>query len=249
MSGHSKWSTIKRKKAAVDSARSRVFTKLIREITVAAREGGGSEDANPRLRTAVQAARTANMPTDNIKRAIQKGTGELPGVHFEQKFYEGYGPGGVALLIEALTDNNNRTTGEVRHALTKHGGSMGELGSVAWMFEAKGVLAVKADESKADDLLAAGLDAGIEDLTTDGGVTEVTCESTSLHAVREALVEAGFEVESAEIQRLPKSTVRVEGKDAERVLKLMEALDELDDVQQISANFDIPDDILQEMAS
>jgi len=246
MSGHSKWSSIKHKKAKTDAARGKAFTKLIREITVAARHGGGDTDANPRLRLAIQAARGQNMPNDTIKRAVKKGTGASEGANFEEFTYEGYGPAGVALMIDALTDNKNRTTAEVRHALTKQGGNLGESGCVAWNFEIKGTIRVEASRCDEDTLMAAALDAGAEDIDQSDGFFTVTTTASELHSVAAALEEKGVPYESAVLERIPGTTVELDANDARKVLKLMEMLEDLDDVQRVSANFDIPDEILQE---
>jgi YebC/PmpR family DNA-binding regulatory protein len=244
MSGHSKWSSIKHKKAKTDAARGKVFTKLIREITVAAKKGGGDPDGNPRLRLAIQSARDQNMPNENIQRAIKKGTGELEGTRFEEFTYEGYGPGGVALLIDVLTDNKNRTTAEVRHALTKHNGNMGEAGCVAWNFETKGVIRVNAKQCDEETLLEAALEAGAEDVREEEEVFEVYTEPARLAEVGEALKKDNIPYEAAGIEKLPKTLVKIDGEDAKRVLRLMDMLEDLDDVQLVSANFDIPEELL-----
>ncbi|MBI4870518.1 MAG: YebC/PmpR family DNA-binding transcriptional regulator [Candidatus Riflebacteria bacterium] len=241
MSGHSKWATIKHKKAATDAKRGKVFTKLIRELTVAARMGGGDETMNPRLRTIVVKAKAINMPSDTIRKAIMRGTGELEGVHYEEKHYEGYGPGGVAILIEALTDNANRTSGEMRFVLSRNGGRMAEPGAVAYMFKTKGVLTF-SDEAVSEDLLMEKLlDAGVDDIAhTDASTFEVTCDSSAFNAVKAAADAAGLKYESAEVTKVPTNTVRLEGADAQKMLKLVEALEDHDDVQNVFANFDIP---------
>jgi len=246
MSGHSKWSSIKHKKAKTDAARGKQFTKLIREITVAARAGGGDPDGNPRLRLAVQAAKAANMPGDNITRAIKKGSGELEGSHYEEFSYEGYGPAGVGLIIDVMTDNRNRTTAEVRHALTKHNGSLGESNSVAWNFSAKGVMRVDGDRCDEETLMNAALEAGAEDVQEADGTFEVYCAPTDLATVSEALREGGIPLDSVEIEKIPKTLVKLDGDEAKRMLRLMEMLEDLDDVQRVSANFDIPDEVFQE---
>jgi YebC/PmpR family DNA-binding regulatory protein len=247
MSGHSKWSTIKRKKGKADAQRGRVFTKLIREITVAAREGGGDIETNPRLRTAVAAAKAANMPADNIKRATQKGTGELEGVRYEQSSYEGYGPGGVAVLVEVLTDNKNRTIADVRHIFTKHNGSIGEVGCVGWMFDRKGYMTVGKDKIGEDDLMEKALDAGAVDIQTSDDVYEVYTEFADLESVRSSLEEKGVDISSVEPAMIPQSTIKLEGKHAEQMLKLFEALEEHDDVVHVYANFDIDESIMEKM--
>ncbi len=247
MSGHSKWSTIKRKKGAVDAKRGKIFSKLNKEIMVAARIGGSDPTGNPRLRAAVTAARAENMPKDTIDRAIKKGTGELDGAsNFEEIFYEGYGPAGVALLVESLTDNKNRTVSEVRHLLTKYGGGMGEAGCVAWMFDKKGVIAINKDAVSEDELMEVALDAGAEDLQTGESEYEVITDLANFEKVKTALEEKGYPLDVAEIQMHPKTTVRIEEeKPAQQLLKLMELLEDLDDVQNVFANFDIPDSLLE----
>lgn len=247
MSGHSKWSTIKRKKAAIDAARGKVFTKLIRELTTAARRGGGDADANPRLRAAIDAARTANMPAATMERAVKRGTGEIEGVSYEEATFEGYGPGGVALFIDVLTDNRNRTVAEIRHALTKHGGSLGEGGCVAWMFELKGVLLIPVNGRTEDEMLEIVLEAGADDLTQEGDVFQVTTRAGDLAQVKEALDRRGVSVSSADVVRVAQNTVRVEGKDAEMMLKLLEVLEDQDDVQRVSSNFDIPEELMRSL--
>ncbi|MDH3196813.1 MAG: YebC/PmpR family DNA-binding transcriptional regulator [Candidatus Krumholzibacteria bacterium] len=246
MSGHSKWSSIKHKKAKTDATRGKVFTKLIREITVAARVGGADPEGNPRLRLAIQAAKSNNMPNDNIQRAIKKGAGEAEGAGYQEITYEGYGAGGVALMIDALTDNRNRTTAEVRHALGKHGGSLGETGCVAWNFEVKGVIRVSTKRVDEETLMGAALEVGADDVRQEGDVFEVTCAPTELHRVSVALGERHIPFESAELERVPNTTVKLDEEGAKKILKMMEALEDLDDVQRVSANFDIPDEILQE---
>ncbi|HEV7563595.1 MAG TPA: YebC/PmpR family DNA-binding transcriptional regulator [Solirubrobacterales bacterium] len=249
MSGHSKWSSIKHKKGAADAKRGKLFSKLARAITVAARDGGGDTDGNPALATAVQKAREASMPKDKIQKAIDTGTGAgADGAAIERVVYEGYGPSGVAVLVEALTDNRNRASAEIRFAFSSHGGSLGEPGSVAWIFEKKGAISVDADRYDEDDLMAA-IDAGAEDVREDGDRFTVLCEPTDLTAVREALEGAGVEIESATIATEPKSTVELKGHDAERLLKLIDALDEQDDVDEVFANFDIPEDVLEKLAA
>lgn len=249
MSGHSKWSTIKHKKARMDAVRGKVFTKLIKEITVAARTGGGDEDMNPRLRTAVQAAKAANMPSDNIKRAVQKGTGELGGVEYLEITYEGYGPGGVAILLDTLTDNKNRTAASVRHVFNKYNGKLAEPGAVAWMFETKGVIEIgKEDGVEEETLMMAALEAGAQDLTDEGDVFRVLSPLESFSAVQRAL-EGSYRFASVGIEKLPQNTVAVDEKDASSLLKLMEMLEDLDDTQKLTANFDIDDEILARIDS
>ena len=245
MAGHSKWKQIKHYKAAADAKRGAMFTKLIREITVAAKTGGGDPTGNPRLRTAIEAARNASMPKENIERAIKKGTGELEGVEYQEITYEGYGPGGVALLIHALTDNPTRTVAEVRHKLSRGGGNLGAANSVAWMFERKGQLYVDATRYDEDAAMEVALEGGADDLKKEGDQYIVTTEPTALHAVKTALESKGISVQEAEIAMIPKTTVHLEGKSAESLLKLMEELEDLDDVQKVEANFDID---LAEMA-
>jgi YebC/PmpR family DNA-binding regulatory protein len=244
MSGHSKWAGIKHKKAKVDAQRGRVFTKIIREITVAARVGGGDAGGNPRLRTAIQAARAVNMPADNIERAIKKGTGELEGVAYEEISYEGYGPGGVAVMVDVLTDNKNRTVGEVRKRFSRHGGNLGESGCVAFLFEKKGYIQLEAAKVDEDKLLTIALDAGAEDVQREESVFAVITTPKDFERVRDALVKSGIQPLSAEITKLPKTTVKLEGKQAEQMLRLMEELEEHDDVQHVYANFDIPEEIM-----
>jgi YebC/PmpR family DNA-binding regulatory protein len=249
MSGHSKWASIKHKKGAVDAKRGKLFTKLARAILVAARDGGGDPEGNPALATAVQKARDASMPKDNIQRAIDRGTGAgADGASIERILFEGYGPGGAAILVESLTDNRNRASAEIRHAFSKHGGSLGEPGSVAWIFEKKGAIVVDGGRYGEDDLIAA-IDAGAEDVREDGDQLRVLCEPSDLSAVREALEGAGVEIESATMATEPKSTVEVKGHDAQRLLELLEALDEQDDVDEVFANFDIPEDVLEKLAA
>lgn len=253
MSGHSKWATIKRKKAATDSARGRLFTRLIKEITIAARNGGGNPEGNPRLRLAIQTAKTNNMPADNIKRAIQKGTGELPGVAYEEITYEGYGPAGAAILVDVVTDNANRTVSEIRHIFSRNNGNLGQSGSVAWMFHKKGHIVIPTAGQKKpmseDDILGIILDAGADDLQTEAGMFTVTTDPPAFEAVKKALEENGILIESASLQKIPQNTVKVTGKDAENVVKLMEALEEHDDVQNVSSNFDIDDKELAALSS
>jgi YebC/PmpR family DNA-binding regulatory protein len=247
VSGHSKWSTIKRKKAKVDAERGKIFTKLIKEIVVAARESGGDAETNPRLRTAVQAARDANMPTANIDKAIKRGTGELPGVTYESATFEGYAPGGVAVLVESLTDNKNRTTAEVRHLFTKHGGHLGEPGSVAYMFESKGVILIEQSAADEDKVYEIALESGAEDIRTEGGQYEIICAPEAFERVRDGIRSAGIECQMAEVSLYPKTTVGLDGDHAVKVLKLVASLEDNDDVQNVSANFDIDDKILGEI--
>ncbi len=244
MSGHSRWSQIKRKKGKADQQRGKLFTKLIREITVAARTGGGDTKVNMRLKAALEGAKAASMPADNIKRAIQKGTGELPGETYEEVTYEGYGSGGVALMIRVLTDNKNRTAPEIRHVFEKNGGNLGQVGCVAWMFERKGVIQVDAERIGEDELLGLALDAGASDMRRVEKIYEITTTPDEMESVRRALEERKVPVLEAEVSMVPLSTVRAEGKDAQAVLRLVEALEELDDVQAVYANYDIPDEII-----
>ncbi len=239
MAGHSKWKQIKRKKAVTDARRASSWTKVIREITVAAKSGGGDPGGNPRLRTAIDAAKAVNMPWDNIDRAIKKGTGELEGSVYEELTYEGYGPGGAAIFIEATTDNPNRTVAEIRHAFSRNGGNLGATNSVAWMFDRKGQIYLDATKSDEDSTLEAALDAGAEDFAREGDQYLVTTAPAALHAVQDALAGRKLVIDSAELTMVPRNTVRVEGADAERILKLMEVLEELDDVSRVSSNFDI----------
>ena len=249
MSGHSKWSSIKHKKAAADAKRGQQFTKLARAITVAAREGGGDPDANPALATAIQKARDASMPKDNIQRAVDRGTGAGSDAQtIERVVFEGYGPGGAAILVEALTDNRNRTSAEVRHAFTKHGGNLGEPGSVAWIFEKRGVVVVDGERYGEDDLIAA-IDAGAEDVQEDGDLLKVITDPANLSAVREALESTGVEIESSDLAMEPKSTVEVEEGSAATLLRLLDALEEHDDVNEVHANFDIPEEVLERVAA
>ena len=249
MSGHSKWAGIKHKKAKVDAQRGRVFTKIIREITVAARVGGGDPGGNPRLRTAIQAARAVNMPAENIERAVKKGTGELEGVRYEEINYEGYGPGGVAVLVEVVTDNKNRTVGEIRKLFSKNGGSLGEFGCVGFLFEKKGYIQVDAAKVDEDRLLSIALEAHAEDLQREESVFAVTTVPKDFEKVRDAIVKSGIQPLSAEITMVPKSTVKLEGKPAEQMLRLMEELEEHDDVQHVYANFDIPEQLMAAMTA
>lgn len=239
MSGHSKWHSIKHKKAAVDAKRGKLFTKIIRELTVAARIGGGDPDSNPRLRTALQSARGANMPQENIKRAIKKGTGELPGQVYEAVTYEGYGPGGVAVFLECLTDNRNRTVAEIRHFLTKHGGNLGEAGSVNWIFERKGFITLSSGDISEDAVLDIVLEAGAEDLKSNEDVFEVYTPFEGYEPTRQALEDSGIELLASELTMIPSTEVKLEGKSAARMLRLMESLEDHDDVQHVYANFDI----------
>ena len=249
MAGHSKWAGIKHKKAIVDARRGKLFTKLARAITVAAKEGGGDPDGNPALALAVQKAKDASMPKDNIERAIAKGTGEGADVEsYENVLYEGYGPGGVALLIEALTDNRNRTGADMRHLLTKHGGSLGEPGSVSYLFDKKGVVVVDAGAQSEDDLVVA-IDAGAEDIRVDEDVYEIVAEPSDLTAVRTALEDAGIAFESAEVTQLPKTRVEIDEPTAAKLVRLIDALEDNDDVGEVHANFEVDADVLERVAA
>lgn len=238
MSGHSKWATIKRKKAAVDAKRGKLFTKLIKELTIAARQGGGDPEGNPRLRLAIDNAKAANMPTDNVDRAIKKATGELEGVSYHELTYEGYAHGGVAVLLEVATDNKNRTVAEVRHVFSKYGGAMGEAGSVAWMFDKKGIITLPKQDKSEDDIMAIILDAGAEDLSTEEEFFEITTPIESFESVRKALIDSQINIENASLQWIAKNTVSVEGEDAEKVMKCIEGLEDCDDVQNVYSNAD-----------
>jgi YebC/PmpR family DNA-binding regulatory protein len=249
MSGHSKWATIKRKKAATDQARGKVFSKYIKEITIAARHGGGDLEANPRLRTAIAAAKSVNMPASNIERAVKRGTGEIEGVHIEEAHYEGYGPGGVALLVEVATDNHNRTTGDVRHILTKYGGKLGTAGSVVHLFKACGLIVVERAAATEDAVMEAALEAGADDVETSAESYDITTPLARLEAVKEALAKRGIATLSAEATKLASLRVPVEGKEAETLLKLVDALEDHDDVQKVYSNFQISDEILARFTS
>ena len=239
MSGHSKWHSIKHKKGAADAKRGKLFTRIIKELTVAARDGGGDPDSNPRLRTVIADAKAANMPADNIKRAIRRGTGEEPGVSYEEVTYEGYGPGGVALLLEVLTDNKNRAVGEIRHLLTKHGGNLGSSNSVAWMFDKRGHLLIEKSAADEETLMTAAIEAGADDFSDDNGDWEILSAPESFDAVAEAVRALGVEPASAQVAMLPQNFVMLEGKLAQQMLKLIGALDDLDDIRHVWSNFDI----------
>ncbi len=244
MAGHSKWANIKHKKMREDARKGRIFTKVAREIIVAARLGGGDPDKNPRLRRAIQLAKSVNMPKENIERAIKRGIGELPGVTYEEVVYEGYGPGGVAIMVEAITDNRNRTVSEIRSIFSKHGGSLGETGCVSWLFERKGVIRIAEEAISEDELMEVAIEAGAEDVKIEDGLYQVITSFEDYDAVKRAIEEKGIPVESAEITYIPQNTVKVEGEKAEKLLKLLEALESHDDVQHTYANFDIPDEVL-----
>lgn len=248
MSGHSKWSSIKHKKGATDAKRGKIFTKLIKEITVAARMGGGGDpDSNPRLRTAIAAAKSENMPKDNIERAIKKGTGELEGVNYEESTYEGYGPGGAAVFIESVTDNKNRAVADIRHIFSKNGGNLGENGCVAWMFDKKGYIAIEKKVVDEDSLMETAIEAGAEDVREDNGSFEIITEPDDFESVKTAIDKASILYIDAEITMLPQSTTNLEGKQALQMVKLMEALDDCDDVQKVYTNADIPEEIVNSM--
>lgn len=249
MSGHSKWHSIKHKKALIDSKRGRSFTKFIKEITMAARLGGADPDGNPRLRKAILDAKSLNMPADNIKRAIMKGTGELDGGQLDEITYEGYGPAGIAIIVEVVTDNRNRTVSEIRHMFSKNGGNMGESGSVAWMFSKKGYIVIEASKADEETLMALAIDAGADDFQNDGDTYEIYTAPESFHAVLDALKAKGIETMSAEISMIPTTQVKLEGKSAQQAVKLMEIMEEHDDVQHVYANFDIEEDELASASS
>lgn len=249
MSGHSKWAGIKHKKALADAKKGQIYTKLIKEITVAAREGGGNPETNARLRTVITKAREQNMPSDNIKTAIKRGTGELPGVTYETVIYEGYGQGGVAILVEALTDNKNRTTAELRNIMSKKGGNFAGSGSVSWIFNKKGYILIEKTQAKEEEIMSIVLDAGAEDMKTDAKNYEITTSVQDLENVKAALQAKGIKWQVAELTMVPSSTIKLTGNDAKQILSLVEALEEHDDVQQVYANFDIPDEILEQMAT
>jgi len=247
MSGHSKWASIKHKKGALDAKRGKIFSRLIKEVTVAARLGGGDPAGNPRLRTAIQACKAENMPKDNIERAIKKGTGELEGTTYEEVNYEGYGPGGVALLVDCLTDNKNRTVADIKHIFDRHGGNLGEPGCVAWMFEKKGLIVFDRDKVDEEKLIEIALEAGAEDVEEGESEFEVTMEVTQFENVKKAFDDAGLVYTLAETSMVPQNTVSLDGKKASQMLNLMEALEDSDDVNNVYANFDIPDDVMEAM--
>jgi YebC/PmpR family DNA-binding regulatory protein len=248
MSGHSKWATIKHKKGALDAKRGKIFTRLIKEITMAAKSGGGDPEGNPRLRTAIAAAKAENMPADNIKRAVQRGTGELPGATYEEITFEGYGPGGVALLVDVTTDNRNRTVSEIRHAFTKNGGNLGESGSVAWMFHKKGSIVVPKSAAKEDDLMNLVLENGGEDLNDDGENWEITTDPGAYEGVLDAVKKAGIEVAHSELGMVPQNYIKLEGPAANQMIRLLEAIEDHDDVQNVFSNFDVDQKQLEEVA-
>lgn len=247
MSGHSKWATTKHKKMAVDAKRGKIFTKLIKEITLAARIGGGDPDGNPRLRTVIQKAKEANMPADNIKKAIQRGTGELPGISYEEAIFEGYGPGGVAILISIMTDNKNRTVSEIRHLLSKNGGNMGEAGCVSWMFDKKGYILVEGGKVEEDSLLSLVLEAGAEDMRRDVDHFEIITSPGDFEPVKKAIENAGIPVALAEVTMVPQNYIDLDDKNAEQVLRLVEAIEDHEDVQNVYANFNVRDEVLEKI--
>ena len=247
MAGHSKWANIKHRKAAVDAKRGKVFTKLIRELTVAAKHGGGDVESNPRLRTAINTAKGANMPNDTIDRAIKRGTGEIGGDEFHELSYEGYGPGGSAVLVRTLTDNKNRTVSDIRRIFTKHGGNLGENGCVAWMFDMKGRIAFEKDTVDEEQVFDLVLDAGADDVVTEDNELIVVTPPEEIETVKAALDEAGLKYESAEVTMIPQNSVRIEGKEAEHMIRLMEALEESDDVQNVYSNFDVPEEVIESL--
>lgn len=249
MSGHSKWSSIKHKKGAADAKRGKIFTKIIREISVAARFGGGDPEGNPRLRTAIATAKSVNMPKDNIERAIKKGTGELEGAHYEESVCEGYGPNGVAILVELMTDNKNRTMAEIRHAFTKYNGNIGTANCVAWMFAKKGLIAFEKDKVDEETLMEVALDSGAEDINDEGTTLEVVTDPKNFETVKDALDKSNLKYLFAKVAMIPQNTVKLDAKEAEQTLKLMEALEDSDDVQNVYANFDIPDEIMEKISS
>lgn len=249
MSGHSKWANIKHRKAAVDAKRGKAFTKLIRELTVAAKQGGGDQEANPRLRTAIAAAKNQNMPNDTIDRAIKRGTGEIGGDDYQELSYEGYGPGGSAVLVQALTDNKNRTVSDIRRIFTKHGGSLGENGCVSWMFHMKGRIAFEKDKADEDRIIEIALEAGAEDVVTEESELVVITPPEELETVKSAIDDAGLKYENAEVTMIPQNSVKIEGKEAEHMIRLMEALEDSDDVQNVYSNFDVSEELMMSLAS
>jgi YebC/PmpR family DNA-binding regulatory protein len=249
MSGHNKWSTIKHRKGAQDAKRGKLFSRLIKEITIAARMGGGDAERNPRLRTAMNTARAANMPKDNIERAVKRGTGELAGVSYEEVLYEGYGPGGVAVMCEVLTDNKNRTVAEVRHIFDKYSGNLGESGCVSWMFDKRGILTISGKGLNEDDVVELALEAGADDVKREGDTFEIAVEPAQFEAVRSAVEKKAWNIELAEITMTPKTTVKLEGKKAEQVLKMMDALDDHEDMQKVFANFDISEEEMMKLSA
>ncbi len=249
MSGHNKWSTIKHKKGAADAKRGKIFSKIIKEITIAARMGGGDPEGNPRLRTVLSAAKTANMPKENIDRAIKRGTGEIAGVTYEEITYEGYGPGGVAVLVEALTDNKNRTVAEIRHIFDKYNGNLGESGCVAWIFEKKGVISIPAQGLTEDQVMELALESGAQDVKEDDGMFEITTDPSEFETVRKAVEDQGWKLDEASITMIPQNSVKLDGKKAEQMLKMMDVLDDHDDLQNVYANFDISDEEMMKLSA
>jgi len=249
MAGHSKWANIKHRKAAVDAKRGKMFTKLIRELTVSAKHGGSDPEANPRLRTAIATAKGQNMPNDTIDRAIKRGTGEIGGDDFQELSYEGYGPGGSAVLVRALTDNKNRTVSDIRRIFTKHGGNLGENGCVAWMFDMRGRIAFEKDKVDEDKVFEIALEAGAEDVRTEDEELVVITPPETIEEVKSAIQEAGIAFESADVTMIPQNSVRIEGKDAEHMIRLMEDLEDSDDVQNVYSNFDVPEEVIESLAS
>jgi YebC/PmpR family DNA-binding regulatory protein len=249
MSGHSKWSTIRRKKGAADAKRGKMFTRLIKEISVAARLGGGDPEGNPRLRAAIASAKTENMPKENIERAIKKGTGELEGASYEEATYEGYGPGGVAVMVEVLTDNRNRTIAEIRYHFSKHNGNLGEAGCVSWMFNQRGLILFDKNQVEEEKLIEVVLDAGAEDVREREREFEVITDPGQYEDVKRAVEDAGLEYSFAEVTMIPQSTVQLQGREAEQMLKLMEGLEDSDDIQKVYANFDIPDEVMERLVA
>jgi YebC/PmpR family DNA-binding regulatory protein len=249
MSGHSKWANIKHRKAAVDAKRGKVFTKLIRELTVAAKHGGGDPEANPRLRTAIAAAKNQNMPNDTIDRAIKRGTGEMGGEEYHEISYEGYGPGGSAVLVKALTDNKNRTVSDIRRIFTKHGGSLGESGCVSWMFHMKGRIAFDKSKVDEDKVFEIALDAGADDVVTEESELVVITPPEAFEAVKSAIQSAGLSYETAEVTMIPQNSIKIEGREAENMIRLMEALEDSDDVQNVYSNFDVSEELMLSLAS
>ncbi|MGD9819728.1 MAG: YebC/PmpR family DNA-binding transcriptional regulator [Desulfomonilaceae bacterium] len=249
MSGHNKWSTIKHKKGAADAKRGKIFSKIIKEITIAARMGGGDPEGNPRLRTVLNAARNANMPKDNIDRAIKRGTGEIAGVTYEEITYEGYGPGGVAVLVEALTDNKNRTVAEIRHIFDKYNGNLGESGCVSWIFEKKGIINVPAQGLTEDQVMELALESGAQDVTMEDDMFEITTDPAEFEAVRKAVEDKGWKIDEASITMVPQNSVKLEGKKAEQMLKMMDVLDDHEDLQNVYANFDISDEEMMKLSA
>ncbi|MFH0958059.1 MAG: YebC/PmpR family DNA-binding transcriptional regulator [Pseudomonadota bacterium] len=249
MSGHNKWSTIKHKKGAADAKRGKVFSKLIKELTIAARMGGGDADGNPRLRTALNAARNANMPKENIERAIKRGTGEIEGVNYEEIIYEGYGPGGVAVMVEALTDNKNRTVAEIRHIFDKYNGNLGETGCVNWMFQKKGMIVISAEGLTEDEVMELALENGAQDVAVEEDSFEISVDPSDFESVRKAVEDRGWKIDDAEITMVPQNTLKLDGKKAEQMLKMMDTLDDHDDLERVYANFDISEEEMMNLSA